>query len=213
MRLLVLAAILLAGSAGCGSSGSGVIGSDSGRTPVTLTEPQDQAVRQAVVARLDELGRSVAAKDLRLEGLAVEGIPGLAAYRAVYGDGDSIAVLQGTVDGAGAVNSMPNDALVQIWNRWLADAGALPDPVVVTETSLFLLGGVDHRVVALTEGDLDKVTTNPAHRAKVRLPRALDDGRVGVVFWMARQNDLSEITLVLDDIMIDMLERPVDQVA
>lgn len=107
----------------------------------------------------------------------------------------------------GQVNSFPNDALASVWGRWVA-TGGLPRAEEVTRVSLFLLIGDEKRTV-LSDGSTIAAVASTPGAEDVRPPRLLDPSAgVGVVFWWVRLNRLSEVTLILDDDMIDVRERP-----
>jgi hypothetical protein len=216
-----LCILLLSGAllAGCSSSGQDQLSArpsattpTTPRSPVTLTSDQDQALRAAVGERLHDESITADPAALRFETATPARLDAIVMFRAVYGEGENIGVLQGTLDtGSGAINTFPNDALVQVWQRWI-DTGGLPDAIEVTKTSMFLIGGVEKKTVVLSEADREHAA-DESDRAKVQLPRLLEKKKgPGVVFWWLRGNKLSEVTLRLDRGIIGLSERDVSKV-
>jgi hypothetical protein len=169
-----------------------------------LTTEQEAAIRAAIVEHLADEGVTLDPNELRLSSSAPSGVDGLTLFQAEYGAGERRSVHPGTVDSDGEVNTLPNDALVTVWEGWLA-AGGFPDPAEVARVSAYLIGDHEHRREVLTESDREGIG-NQAERSRVELPRLLDDG-TGVVFWTVGRGGAREVTLRLDDDLIRWSER------
>jgi len=166
----------------------------------------DEAIRNEVAQRLAREGIRTSPAELRLATTTAERLDDLVLFRATYGSGERSGVLQGMATAEGQVNSFPNDALASVWGRWVA-AGGLPRAEEVTRVSLFLLIGDEKRTVLGDRATIAAAAGTPG-TDEVQPPRLLDPtAGVGVVFWWVRLNQLSEVTLTLDDDRIDVRER------
>jgi hypothetical protein len=207
-RRVFLVALLLAG---CGSSGrdqAAPAPTIAATTTSTVSQDSDTAIRVAVAKRLIELHVAADPATVAIETTAAPRIAGLLLFRARYGEGEQAGTLGGTLDvTTGAVNALPNDALVRVWQRWIG-TGGLPDATEVTRTSTFLIGAADRTIVVLTDADIARAADEP-DRPKVRLPRLLErDQGQGVVFWRLQGDSLAEVTLRLAGDVIAVSERP-----
>lgn len=157
---------------------------------MTVTPELEQSVREAVASRATAFGHSPTPEEVRLEWLPEGTVPGIEVFRARYRAGESRGAITGIVADGEPPNTYPNDALVTVWQRWIAEHGHLPDGPTTAEVSAFLLGGAGPHEIVVDD-------THPA-------PSVVEGPEPGVVFWWRQRNGLAETTLRLDSGMIDI---------
>jgi hypothetical protein len=159
-------------------------------------------IRTAVAERAKDFSRQVDPADLKIIDLPGDKVPGFQIFMARVGSGRRGWTQTGVQGPDGEVIANASGAVAALMRHWLrTGSGKLPDAVLVTEVTAFILGNGLRHVPILSEADGDRYIRNPAHRAHVKPPALVDiEGRPGVGFWwLKRDLQYMEVWLEADD--------------
>lgn len=160
---------------------------------------KDKDLQVVVAERAAELGQNVEPRDVRIDRLEGDPVPGVEVFRGIYQFRDMRGAVTGIVVG-GEIETRPYAAVRRVLARWVEEDGALPRPETVAEVTGYLLAGAGPHQVVLTEDDADEVVKEPEQRALVTLPEAVEvDGEPGVTYWWLLRNQVSRVKLYLVD--------------
>jgi len=169
-------------------------------------------LRAQLVPLAKDTGKPIVAEDFKLEFLPGDRVPGLVAFRATYGSGRDRNVIAGVLEQSGDIQTGRYEAVARVLEQW-QQAEAVPSPVVMAETAVFLLAGYGAYSLVADEDDANTMGLD-RDREKLTPPAPIDDPKKpGVEFWWFKPMGLHLARLQLDrPRTIKLVETPAAKV-
>lgn len=152
-------------------------------------------IKTAVALRAHEFGADLGPEDILVDLAGSDVAPGCRLFRAFWGAGRTRGALAGLLRDDDPPDTYPGQAIVKVFQRWLATAGHLPGPVVVAEAVSYLLDPIERRTVLRTREEITTYVTRPDWQSRVSVPAAV---ATGVSFWWADDFGVSRLTAFMD---------------